>query len=107
MGRIDRERTYFGAWKDGDTWYLDISDMIPTLGPAAWQSERNNQLAIWDVEGKRSLSFKDPEYRTAMRDEMMRQERRQVRDTRGVMASEEVADRQGVEIAEEWSGVQA
>ena len=104
MARIGRERTYFGAWKDGDTWYLDISDMVPTLGAAAWQSERNNQLAIWDVEGKRSLSFKDPEYRRAMRDEMMRQERSAARE-RGALESAEVQERQAREIEEEWGGV--
>ena len=105
MGRIDRERTYFGGWLEDGNWYLDISDMVPTLGPAALRSEQNNQLALWDVENGRALSAKDPEYRRAMRDEMMRQERRRVRETRGVLAVEEVADRQRQEIEEEWSGV--
>lgn len=103
MGRIDRERTYFGAWLDEGNWYLDISDMIPTLGVAAWTSEKNSQLAIWDVENKRSLSNKDPEYRSAMRDEMMRQERRAARDRGGLLAVDEVANRQAKEIAEEWA----
>lgn len=103
MGRIDRERTYFGAWLDDGNWYLDISDMIPTLGVAAWTSERNSQLAIWDVERKRSLSNKDSEYRVAMRDEMMRQERSAARERGGVLAVEEVGNRQAKEIAEGWA----
>jgi hypothetical protein len=102
MGRIGRERTFFGGWLDDGNWYLDISDMVPTLGAAAWASERNNQLAIWDVEGKRSLSYKDPEYRRAMRDEMMRSERRQARDRGGALSVSEVSDRQARERAEEW-----
>ena len=101
MGRIGRERTYFGGWLDDGNWYLDISDMVPTLGVAAWTSERNNQLAIWDVEGKRSLSYKDREYRRAMRDEMMRSERSQARE-RGALAGVEVSERQARERAEEW-----
>lgn len=103
MGRIGRERTYFGAWLDDGNWYLDISDMIPTLGVAAWTSERNSQLAIWDVERKRSLSNKDSEYRVAMRDEMMRQERIAARERGGVLAVEEVGYRQAKEIAEGWA----
>ena len=42
-------KLYAGAWRDGDTWYLDISECVPTLEKALELARERGELAVWDV----------------------------------------------------------
>ena len=43
------DATYLGAWVDGDTVYLDVSQRFNDRGVALIVASQRDELAIWDV----------------------------------------------------------
>lgn len=41
--------TYFGAWRDGDDVYLDVSERVASRAKALFLGSERSQLAVWDV----------------------------------------------------------
>lgn len=42
-------QAYFGGWKDGDVWYLDISENVFNLESALTLGLVRNQISIFDL----------------------------------------------------------
>lgn len=56
---LDDPSNYHGAWKDGDTTYLDVSKNHKSIVSAAKAAKENNQLAIYDVKNGTSIKTED------------------------------------------------
>ena len=54
-------KLYAGGWFDGEngTWYLDISECVPTLEKALKLARERGELAVWDVA--KAVEFWVPE----------------------------------------------
>ena len=48
-------KLYAGAWRDGDTWYLDISECVPSESEALKLASSRGELAIWDVANQTEI----------------------------------------------------
>lgn len=49
---------YLGIWKEGKTWYLDISVNILDIKRAKQLGNEYNQKAVWDVVNKKEIYLK-------------------------------------------------
>jgi hypothetical protein len=57
--------SFLGAWIDDDKVYLDVSTHFHYPEHAIRYGFANNQIAVWDVAGKREIRLQeiDPEYK--------------------------------------------
>ena len=46
---------HIGAWQDGDTWYLDVSRVVPDLETALQLAREHHQLAVYDLAEGRTI----------------------------------------------------
>lgn len=46
-----------GAWLDGNTWYLDLSIVVPSESYARELGKRYNQLAIFNLAKKETITL--------------------------------------------------
>ncbi len=51
-----QDDVFLGAWRDGDTVYLDVSECVTSLAKALFLGQERRQLAVWDVLNSAEIS---------------------------------------------------
>lgn len=60
---INVHGTWFGAWVDGDTVYLDVSEHVTDRETALRLGAERDQLAVWDVAAGKEIRVTGPSRR--------------------------------------------